>query len=105
MSAVATDWNNNFTPTKYVSDITISGANGEITITYDTNEIPQLNSGNLVVLTPSINGSDLPTAAAAGTAGNIDWACAGADGNTATNRGLPVTTGTVLARYLPSECK
>jgi hypothetical protein len=38
--------------------------------------------------------------------GNVDWACVSSTNVTATGLGLPVgTQGTVLARYVPTQCK
>jgi len=53
------------------------------------------------VLEPSIN----KVALATGQQGNIDWACGSQQTQTATNRGLPVTAGTLLPKYAPTECK
>jgi type IV pilus assembly protein PilA len=91
-----------FTVTKYVSDISVQGGaagTGVLTVTYGPE--PSQIVGSTVVLTPSINKAAL----AAGAAGNIDWACAGATSTTATSRGLPVTAGTLLAKYSPAECR
>ena len=90
-----------FVATKYVSGMGV-GAAGTITITYDVVNIPTLVGANTITLTPSIGGAVL----AAGLAGNIDWACSSATGATAAARGLPVSAaGTILNRYVPTECK
>jgi type IV pilus assembly protein PilA len=100
ISAAATAWNApNFTATKYVSDIAITGATGVITIKYGPNT-PQI-SGLTVVLTPSIN----KVALVATSAGNIDWACASLSNQTATQEGLAVNPGTLPAKYAPTQCK
>ena len=105
MGAAATAWTNGFTATKYVSNVAIAGANGRITITYNTaaatGGIPQLAGANTLILTPSINKAVLAT----GLSGNIDWSCASTTNATATAGGLPFTNGTVLAKYVPSNCK
>ncbi|MEP6720214.1 MAG: pilin [Variovorax sp.] len=91
------------TATKYVSDIQV-GAGGKITITYDTTSsgISALSGGNTIVLTPNI----AKAALAAGTTGSIDWACASATNLTATSHGFgSINAGTVLAKYVPSECR
>ena len=94
-------WALDWTPTKYVDLIQIDAATGQIGITYNTTNVAARSAGNFLVLTPSINATPL----APGLVGQIDWACAGADGFTAAARGLPFTAGTVEGRFLPSECK
>lgn len=88
--------------TKYVSSIDV-GAGGMITITYDPVGITALTAAtNKITLTPNI----AKAALAAGATGSIDWACASATKTTATARGLAVATvGTVLAKYVPAECR
>jgi type IV pilus assembly protein PilA len=102
VSAAAAAWVAGFTPTKYVSTIAISGTTGVITVTYDTANVSQLSSGKTITFTPNISKAPL----AAGASGNIDWACASVSNATATARGLTgITAGTVLGRYVPTECK
>jgi type IV pilus assembly protein PilA len=86
-----------FTATKYVSNIQVNAGNGEITITYDTTAtgIPQLTSGNTLILVPSINGAVLTP----GAAGNMDWRCKALGAS-----GLG-STGTVLPKYTPANCR
>jgi type IV pilus assembly protein PilA len=110
LGAAATAWNApNFTPTKYVSNIVINGTSGVIVINYNTNPvtggIPQLavGGGNTISLSPYINKQALAT----GLSGNIDWACASVSQVTAANSmgaAIP-TAGTVLAKYVPTQCK
>jgi type IV pilus assembly protein PilA len=95
-------WEAGFVQTKYVSSITIDGATGMITVTYNGGNVSQLTGANTITLTPNINKAAL----AAGASGNIDWACASATNATATSRGLFVQAqGTALGRYVPTECK
>jgi len=103
MDAAINDWNTNFTATKYVSNIAGTTGSGEITITYNTTAdgLPQLAGADTIVITPSIGNAVITS----GLTGNMDFACAGAASTTAAARGLPVTTGSVLARYAPTECK
>ena len=68
---------------------------------YDGGKIPQIGAANLLTLTPSISGAALPST----VSGNIDWACASSGTTTAAAEGLPVTAGTVLSRYAPTQCK
>jgi type IV pilus assembly protein PilA len=99
-----------FAPTKYVSAMTIGAASGIIKITYNTNGatggIPQLatgGSGNVIYLSPYINKAVL----AAGLTGNIDWVCTSAAQTTAAaDVGAAVpSVGTVIAKYVPTQCK
>ncbi len=69
--------------TKNVTSVAIDDDNGEITITYTT------AAGNgTIIMVPTSSGAAL----AAGTppSGSINWAC---------------TTGTLEAKYRPSECR
>jgi len=100
IATAATSWNAGFAPTKYVSNVAIAGGNGAITITYGP-ATSQIANGT-IVLTPYVNNGLL----AANSAGNIDWGCASVSGTTASTRGLSAGgTGTVQARYVPTECK
>jgi type IV pilus assembly protein PilA len=99
VSTASTQWTNEFSPTKYVSTVTIGAATGIITVTYGANT-PQIN-GATIILEPSIG----KVALATGQSGNIDWACGSSQTTTATAEGLPVTAGSVLARYVPTQCK
>ena len=93
-----------FCPTKYVGGVAIANTTGVITVTFSTaaTGIPQLAGGNTIVLSPFIN----KLALVAGASGNIDWACASlAQTTAAAQMGNPVPAGTVLAKYVPSNCK
>ena len=105
LKAAASSWNTSFAKTKYVTTIAVGTGTGIITITYDgTTAIPQLGANNTLVLTPFISGTQL---AAAGTvSGNIDWACASALHATATAQSMgAATAGTILTKYVPTNCK
>ena len=93
-----------FSPTKYVTDIQIA-ATGVITVTLDTNNITQLTAAqNTLILTP-FNGNPAGLLAD-GVLGAVDWACTSAANGTAQNKGFGAAgLGTVLARYVPTECK
>jgi type IV pilus assembly protein PilA len=104
VGAAANSWNTGFTATKYVSNVTVAPASGEITVTYGaaTSQI----SGATLVMAPFINGNTLAAAAAAAVDGNIDWACVSSSNGTATGRNMTgVTAGSVQPRYVPTECK
>ncbi len=90
---------------KYVTSVVItSGNTGIITVTYSAN-IPQLGAANTLVLTPYVNQTLLP-ALAANVSGNIDWACASTGTATAAALGLAgATKGTIIAKYVPTQCK
>ncbi|MBS0579875.1 MAG: pilin [Proteobacteria bacterium] len=104
VSAAANAWNLAFVPTKYVQNIQIDPTAGFITVTYNNTAagIPQLAAGNTILLTPNVNKAPL----ANGVPGSIDWACASATNLTATAEGLTgIQAGTVLAKYVPTQCK
>jgi type IV pilus assembly protein PilA len=106
LKASASAWNTSFVRTKYVSNIQVATGSGIITVSYDgsNNGIPQLGGNNTLVLTPFIQGTQL---ASAGTiAGNIDWACASAAHATATAQSMSsATAGTIVTKYVPTNCK
>jgi type IV pilus assembly protein PilA len=89
-----------FVVTKNVALVTITPANGEIAVTFDTtaNGIPQLTAAtNTLTFVPTIGGTAL---GAANATGNIDWHCKSAGSTFAVG-----TTGTLLARYAPTQCR
>jgi type IV pilus assembly protein PilA len=103
VSAVALAWDATTTRSKYVQNITLADT-GVITVTYAAhagNGIPTTLNGRTLILTPSVNQALL----AAGSTGAIDWSCGSEGTNTATARSLPVSAGTLPARYAPSECR
>jgi type IV pilus assembly protein PilA len=87
-----------FVPSKYVRNITIDPAVGDVVITYDTTAtgIPQLAGADTLVLVPTINGNALAPA----SAGNMDWHCKAAGSSFAVG-----ASGTVLAKYAPASCR
>ncbi len=104
VTAAASAWNSEFSATKYVSKLSINSATGVITITYSSNT-PQI-SGSTVTLSPFIASGGTETALKSGLAGQIDWACSSFSDATATSEGMtPATTGTLLAKYAPTQCK
>ena len=100
VSAAAAAWDGTTTSSKYVTSVTIAnGTSGVITVTYSA-ATAQI-SGATLKLTPSVAGAVLGT-----TAGNIDWSCESTTYTTATSLNLPHTGGaTILARYVPTQCK
>ena len=102
LASAAAGWT--FVATKYVSNITITGATGNIVVTYSTaaSGIPQLEVGNILRLFPNVNKAVL----ADNNPGNIDWACTSAAMTTANNEGFTGTAvGSVPAKYVPTQCK
>jgi type IV pilus assembly protein PilA len=100
--AAATSWNSSFVPTKYVTGITMNTTTGVITVTYSAGQISQLGAANTLKLTPFIQATVLPNT----LAGNIDWACTSADNKTAAAQSMGAAAlGTVLTKYVPSNCK
>ena len=105
VNAAAAAWNAGFIATKYVKTVAVSTDGlGTISVTFDTaaSGIPALSAGKLITLSPNIAKAKLKS----GVTGPIDWACASATNATATAEGLAVNTaGTVLAKYVPTQCK
>src|SRR5579863_1342764 len=105
LSAAAGAWT--FSPTKYVSAITINPTTGIILVTFNANGvtggIAQLQTGVNLAFQPFINKAAL----AAGVSGNIDWACASSTNVTAAAAGLGIAIPAtpVLAKYVPTQCK
>jgi type IV pilus assembly protein PilA len=107
LKAAASSWNTAFTPTKYVKTIAIATGTGVITVTYNTTTIAQLTGANVLLLTPFINsGGETQLGAAASLSGNIDWACTSAGNATAAAESMGAAgLGSVLTKYVPSNCK
>jgi len=105
VTAAASAWNAEFSPTKYVSALAINSGTGVITVTYGVNT-PQI-SGMTITLSPFVTVAGTgEVALATGLTGQIDWACASLADSTATSEGMtPATTGTLLAKYAPTQCK
>ena len=97
-------------PTKYVNNITVNTANGQITIKYNNAAITQLTANNMtILLTPEIQfGGGYKDLTTANIAGNVDWACTSVGVATATAQGftgIALNPGTVPGKYVPSTCK
>jgi len=106
VTAAIAGWNTAITSSKYVTSVAIADTPnpGTVTITLRAtaaNGIPTSLNGNTLVLTPSVN----RLALAATSTGAIDWACGSLATAIATGRGLPVSAGTLPAKYAPSECR
>jgi len=98
-----------FTPTKYVNNITVSAANGQITILYSNANITQMTANNMtILLTPEVNNGGYKDFTTANLSGNVDWACTSATSATAAAQlftGIALNLGSVLAKYAPTQCK
>jgi len=109
VAASAAAWNSGFTPTKYVTALTIASATGVIKVTYNAGTIPQLAGANVLYLIPEQQVAGAYAFLAAGQQGNIDWGCASASANTMANTvpamAAPAALGTVLPKYVPTQCK
>jgi type IV pilus assembly protein PilA len=121
VTAAANAWS--FTPTKYVSCITVNtgagaagtgagcaagapAGNGTISIAYNVVAIPQLGpNANIINLTPYAAGAQL-IGTATSTSANIDWACSSQTQATANGEGLNgAPAGSVPGKYAPTQCK
>jgi type IV pilus assembly protein PilA len=104
VTSVAAEWNANPKSSKYVSGIAITPATGVITVTYGA---PSQIAGQTIILTPFIATAPATfTLLGPNLSGNMDWACTSVGVATASGRGMSAAaSGTVLARYAPTECK
>ncbi|HYB65019.1 MAG TPA: pilin [Steroidobacteraceae bacterium] len=112
VKAAAAAWNVGFTATKYVKTIAVATGTGVITVTFNSANIPQIvAANNTLVMSPYAIAAGAAAGAAetplaAGSTGNIDWACASGTNNTATSLGLAGSpVGTLLPKYAPTQCK
>ena len=87
-------------------------ANPVITITYNAAAVGLGATANTLTLTPWIRsgaagaGETAFAAITAGRSGSLDWGCASATNLTATAGGITIATaGTVLAKFVPSQCR
>ncbi len=89
---------------KYVADITVDNANGDITMTTAgaASGLPAIAQGTTLVFSPNVQ----KIAIALGATGAIDWACGSTSAATAANKLLAhATLGTLPAKYAPAECR
>ncbi len=93
MNADNAYWASQWRASQYVSDITIADNTGIITVTYDTNALPELFGNNTLTITPYIGLSPLVSSAA----GRIEWRCTSAShdiiNKACSNMGYVVQTG------------
>ena len=122
--ATLTAWNaqasNTGANSKYVDSIlmtaTADATQGEITVRYNPTNVGGSVSAttNTIILSPFIRGG---AAGAAGTrlytaldpaapvTGSVDWGCQSVGVATSTANAMVGTAGTMLAKYVPSQCR
>lgn len=97
---------------KYVTSVRMTSAPGtaadaEITVTFNANA--GVINGETLVLTPWIRAAGGPVALgvsyAANTTGVLDWSCQSLTSNISTVRAMVGTSGTLPAKFAPSECR
>ncbi|MDO9032347.1 MAG: pilin [Hydrogenophaga sp.] len=123
LTATANTWNAQAggagAASKYVTSVQVSTTTGEITVTFNENNVGGLSSTtNTLNLKPFIASATAPGTTtftaldvallpAAPVTGSVDWACASATKEVAIARGMDagLTTGTLLAKFAPGECR
>lgn len=94
--------------TAKVTGALVNGTTGAITVTYNavgtTGGIAQLAGANTLIFSPHIGNAVLTDA---NSSGSIQWVCAGVTGGNATAAtAFPAAAqGTMISKYLPSECR
>jgi type IV pilus assembly protein PilA len=99
--------NNASTGSKYVKYIAVDDL-GVITVAFagnSNNGVPSTLDGKTMTLTPQIHTNGTYVQIGNGMRGGLDWACASDTHAIATARGMLFTSGTLPAKYLPSECR
>ena len=97
---------------KYVNSVQITPATGLITVTYNPTSVGVGAAANTLTLTPWVRtgavgtGEDFAGALANGNSGTLDWGCASATNQVATDSSITVlAAGTLLAKYAPAQCR
>lgn len=113
--AVATAWNaqatNRGAVSKYVNSVLVDDESGEVTVTFNQDNVGNIPADATLVYTPYIQtGADDPVQLASnfgtGNTGSVDWGCASTANLVSEGRGLPtLTDGTLPAQFAPSECR
>ncbi len=93
--------------TKFIQSLLINPLNGEITVTYNRDNISSSIPNNAtLVYTPYVRGTQLQVAIAGGINGKVDWGCSSSTNGVGIARGVPaVTLGTIQSEYAPTECR
>ncbi|WP_306670663.1 pilin [Acinetobacter sp. YH12021] len=113
LTVAAETWNeqqdNKGAVSKYVDSVQIDDGNGEITITYNKDNVGAIPTDATLVLKPSVSiggtFTALDTVLAGDESGVVDWACGSVETRAATARSMPVTAGTLPAKYAPADCR
>lgn len=114
LTAVATAWNaqagDNGAVSKYVSSVLVDAATGEVTVTFNQDNVGNIPADATLVYTPYIQTGDDAVQLAAnfgsGNTGSVDWGCASTANLVSAGRDLPtLTPGTLPAQFAPSECR
>ncbi len=118
LTTTATTWNAQAgglgATSKYVTSVLMTGAagatQGEVTITYNAANVGSIGAANVLVLSPWIKSgaatiTALGASYGAGVTGSIDWSCQSITNGTSTTRTMVGSAGTILAKYVPSECR
>lgn len=114
LGALADTWNaqvNDLGATsKYVTSVLMDRATGEISVTFNADNVGSIPADSTLVYTPyrvTSNGNELLADAFAGNrSGSLDWGCASTTNAVSDARGLTaITLGTLPAQYAPSECR
>lgn len=95
---------------KYVKQVQIANTTGIITVTLNKDNVGAIPTDATLVLTPSVavDGSTftaLATVLTGSNSGSVDWACGSVTTATGTARSMPVTAGTLPAKFAPAECR
>lgn len=118
LAAVAGSYNeangSNGLVSKYVSGVQIDAITGEISITFNRENVGTIPDDSVMRLKPFVSvGSNfvaLDTALSStysGETGPVDWACASSANNVATARGMTIgiPANALPSRFAPTECR
>ncbi len=116
LAVLEQSWNNQAgnsgANSKFVESLLLkTDKSGEITITFNDQNVGLKNGQDTLKLTPFIRTNPGTTisyksAMTNGVSGSVDWACTSATKGVAANRAMgSAKIGTLLAKYAPSECR
>ena len=97
---------------KYVDSVLIDDKKGLVTITYNPATVGVGTKANTLTLTPWVRsgaankGEAFDVALKAGNSGSLDWGCASDTDASAKAAGIKtLTSGKLLAKYAPAQCR
>jgi type IV pilus assembly protein PilA len=95
---------------KYVSQISVDGATGVITVTFNSAIVGNIPANATLIFTPYVktsSGAPITYADSLtnGTPGVIDWACSSTANAVSISRSMTSGLGTLPSVYAPSECR